>query len=140
MYVPLYFGVSSAPTLTTICHKRCQECCLHISTYVNFNQASFVEAFLTKQTKTWFRCCNCPPSSDCSFSMATTEAAAKGDTSIGTDQLIKSEIFWRTLQPWLLTSGYQLRERFAHDWTPSWLKVSKHPLLSPDGLPLMVSP
>ena len=72
------------------------------------------------------------------ISMATTEVqAANGDVTIRAGRLTDCEKFWRSLQPWLLTSGYQLRERFAPDWT---LSSEKPALLSPDGLPLLVSP
>jgi hypothetical protein len=31
------------------------------------------------------------------------------------------ELFWVNLQPFLLSRGYRLRERYHPDWKPSWI-------------------
>ncbi|KAJ3507885.1 hypothetical protein NLJ89_g6055 [Agrocybe chaxingu] len=62
------------------------------------------------------------------------EVAAKINATITAGRLTDAEVYWRTLQPWLLESGYQLRERFQPDWTPSWLKSKKRAMSSPDGI------
>ena len=65
------------------------------------------------------------------------EQSAKINATIRAGRLNDSEIFWRILQPWLLERGYQLRDRFSPDWTPSWLKQRKSVIACPDGLRLV---
>lgn len=36
------------------------------------------------------------------------------------EQLDSSEIFWRDIQPWLQSRGYQLRRRYRPGWIPAW--------------------
>ncbi|KAK0202030.1 kinase-like domain-containing protein [Desarmillaria ectypa] len=36
------------------------------------------------------------------------------------EQLDSSEIFWRDIQPWLQSRGYQLRRRYRPGWVPAW--------------------
>uniref|UniRef100_A0A8H7XMQ5 Protein kinase domain-containing protein n=1 Tax=Psilocybe cubensis TaxID=181762 RepID=A0A8H7XMQ5_PSICU len=36
-------------------------------------------------------------------------------------ELDSEETFWRDLQPWLFSRGYQLRARYQPDWIPSWV-------------------
>ncbi|KAK0464242.1 uncharacterized protein EV420DRAFT_1724656 [Desarmillaria tabescens] len=36
------------------------------------------------------------------------------------EELDSSEIFWRDIQPWLQSSGYQLRRRYRPRWVPAW--------------------
>jgi len=54
------------------------------------------------------------------------------------NKLLSSEIIWREHYSWLKERGYQLRARYAPDWTPSWKKTGKSALRSEDGHPLMV--
>ena len=75
----------------------------------------------------------------CPASEGTAEQSAKINATIRAGRLNDSEIFWRILQPWLLERGHQLRDRFAPDWTPSWLKGRKSVIAYPDGLRLVVS-
>jgi len=53
-------------------------------------------------------------------------------------KLGRSEIFWKDHFVWLKERGYQLRPRYAPDWTPSWKKNGKRAELCEDGHSLLV--
>jgi hypothetical protein len=52
---------------------------------------------------------------------------------------METETFWRDNFTWFKDQGYQLRPRFAPDWTPSWKGTSKFLLQCEDGHSLLVS-
>ncbi|KAL4243914.1 hypothetical protein ABKN59_011585 [Abortiporus biennis] len=47
------------------------------------------------------------------------------------------EIFWRDIQPWLETKGYELRSRYKPGWTASWGEF-EDPYTHEDGAPILV--
>ncbi|KIM39275.1 hypothetical protein M413DRAFT_75146 [Hebeloma cylindrosporum] len=52
------------------------------------------------------------------------------------EELRSSEKFWVSIQPLLLSRGYQLRSRYHPGWTPSWLQPGgKEVLLCDDSRP-----
>lgn len=36
------------------------------------------------------------------------------------ETLDEDEMFWAALQPWLRSTGYELRRRYRPSWVPSW--------------------
>ncbi|KIM35903.1 hypothetical protein M413DRAFT_78958 [Hebeloma cylindrosporum] len=49
----------------------------------------------------------------------------------------RTEIFWRENFHWFREQGYQLRNRYSPDWTPSWGTKSVNYWRKEDGVPLM---
>ncbi|EJD41431.1 hypothetical protein AURDEDRAFT_138671 [Auricularia subglabra TFB-10046 SS5] len=54
----------------------------------------------------------------------TAQAAAEGIFDLD-----PMEIFWRDLQPYLLSKGYKLRPKYAPGWTPPWVGTDIYPHL-----------
>jgi hypothetical protein len=51
----------------------------------------------------------------------------------------RTEVFWRENYQWFWDQGYQLRSRYAPDWTPSWGNKPVNYLDYEDGVALFVS-
>ncbi|KIM39266.1 hypothetical protein M413DRAFT_196498 [Hebeloma cylindrosporum] len=50
----------------------------------------------------------------------------------GREELNSYEKFWVSIQPLLLSRGYELRSRYHPGWTPSWLQPGGKPVFSCD--------
>ncbi|KAF4567528.1 hypothetical protein EYR40_006530 [Pleurotus pulmonarius] len=49
-------------------------------------------------------------------------------------RLLEHELFWRDHYDWLLSNGFQLRDRYKPNWKPSWEGTKKPSILCTDGL------
>ena len=74
------------------------------------------------------------------YALCTPEQAAKNarDFEQGRWHLLIDEVFWRERYNFLRSHGYQLRPRFAPDWTPSWLGTNYDPFFCEDSICSMV--
>ncbi|KAF9475435.1 kinase-like protein [Pholiota conissans] len=62
-------------------------------------------------------------------STLTATGAHSSEKEVVYDPSIRSasELFWVGIQPFLLSRGYRLRERYQPDWKPSWIADSGKP-------------
>ncbi|KAK7691417.1 hypothetical protein QCA50_004816 [Cerrena zonata] len=70
------------------------------------------------------------------FATCSAEEAAKyaRDTERGRWSLLSWEVFWQERYVFLKEHGYQLRPRFAPNWTPSWIGTNYDPFFCEDSI------
>jgi hypothetical protein len=74
--------------------------------------------------------------------MSTTPSRSFRDArppSLAPEKLWDAEKRWVSLQPYLLSKGYELRPRYRPDWVPSWTLTGADPDDCEDSLNSLVS-